>query len=217
MNGIEKIISRMEADAKAERDAITAAAQQKAETIRHDYQATADALQQEAQVRRQAQNAERLEHLNGSSQMACRQRVLAVKQEVIDEAFSQAAQQLTQLPAEQYVPLLAALAADNGVGDEEILLSAADRQAVGQAVVDAANARKSGAAFRLSDETRETGGGLVLRRGKVELQSCCLTERGYPFDKTQKGHRLSVSGLPCPGAGAEAADGAADRTAADHR
>ena len=125
MNGIEKIISRMEADAKAERNAITAAAQQKAETIRHDYQATADALQQEAQVRRQAQNAERLEHLNGSSQMACRQRVLAVKQEVIDEAFSQAAQQLTQLPAEQYVPLLAALAADNGVGDEEILLSAA--------------------------------------------------------------------------------------------
>ena len=176
MNGIEKIISRMEADAKAERDAITAAAQQKAETIRHDYQATADALQQEAQVRRQAQNAERLEHLNGSSQMACRQRVLAVKQEVIDEAFSQAAQQLTQLPAEQYIPLLAALAADNGVGDEEILLSAADRQAVGQAVVDAANARKSGAAFRLSDETRETGGGLVLRRGKVEL-NCGCTEK----------------------------------------
>ena len=176
MNGIEKIISRMEADAKAERDAITAAAQQKAETIRHDYQATADALQQEAQVRRQAQNAERLEHLNGSSQMACRQRVLAVKQEVIDKAFAQAAQQLTQLPAEQYVPLLAALAADNGVGDEEILLSAADRQAVGQAVVDAANARKAGAAFRLSDETRETGGGLVLRRGKVEL-NCGFNEK----------------------------------------
>ena len=59
MNGIEKIISRMEADAKAERDAVTAAAQQKAESIRHDYQATADTLQQEAQVRRQAQNAER--------------------------------------------------------------------------------------------------------------------------------------------------------------
>ena len=176
MNGIEKIISRMEADAKAERDAITAAAQQKAESIRHDYQATADTLQQEAQVRRQAQNAERLEHLNGSSQMACRQRVLAVKQEVIDEAFAQAAQQLTQLPAEQSVPLLAALAADNGVGDEEILLSAADRQAVGQAVVDAANARKPGAAFRLSDETRETGGSLVLRRGKVEL-NCGFTEK----------------------------------------
>ena len=175
MNGIEKIISRMEADAKAERDAITAAAQQKAESIRHDYQATADALQQEAQVRRQDQNAERLEHLNGSSQMACRQRVLAVKQEVIDEAFAQAAQQLTQLPAEQYVPLLAALAADNGVGDEEILLSAADRQAVGQAVVDAANGKKPGAGFTLAADTRETGGGVVLQRGRMEI-NCGFTE-----------------------------------------
>ena len=60
--------------------------------------------------------------------------------------------------------------------DAHRLLSAADRQAVGQAVVDAANARKAGAAFRLSDETRETGGGLVLRRGKVEL-NCGFTEK----------------------------------------
>lgn len=176
MNGMDKIIRRMESDAQAERDAIAAAAEQKAAAIRHDYQATADSMQQDALVRRKAHNAERLEHLKGSSQMACRQRVLAAKQEIIDEAFSQAAQALTRLPKEQYIPLLAALAADNGVGDEEILLSAADRAAIGQAVVDAANAAKPGAAFRLSAETRETGGGLVLRRGKVEL-NCGFTEK----------------------------------------
>ena len=85
------------------------------------------------------------------------------------ESFSRAAEALTQLPSQQYIPLLAGLAVQNGAGDEEIILSAADRQAVGQAVVDAANAQKPGAAFRLSDETRELGGGLVLRRGKVEL------------------------------------------------
>ena len=176
MNGIEKIIQRMEADAKAERDSITAAAQTQAAAIRHDYQVTADTMQQDAQVRRLAQNAERLEHLNGSSQMACRQRVLAAKQELIDVAFSRAAEALTQLPSQQYIPLLAGLAVQNGAGDEEIILSAADRQAVGQAVVDAANAQKPGAAFRLSDETRETGGGLILRRGKVEL-NCGFAEK----------------------------------------
>lgn len=176
MNGMDKIIRRMESDAQAERDAIAAAAEQKAAAIRHDYQATADSMQQDALVRRKAHNAEHLEHLKGSSQMACRQRVLAAKQEIIDEAFSQAAQALTRLPKEQYIPLLAALAADNGVGDEEILLSAADRAAIGQAVVDAANAAKPGAAFRLSAETRETGGGLILRRGKVEL-NCGFTEK----------------------------------------
>ena len=176
MNGMEKILQRMETDAKAERDAITADAQQKAEAIRHDYRSTADAMLQDAQTRRQSQNAERLEHLKGSSQMACRQRVLAAKQEVIDVAFSRAAEALTQLPSQQYIPLLAGLAVQNGAGDEEIILSAADRQAVGQAVVDAANAQKPGAAFRLSDETRETGGGLILRRGKVEL-NCGFAEK----------------------------------------
>ena len=35
---------------------------------------------------------------------------------------------------------------------------------MGAAVVDAANARKPGASFHLSGETRDTGGGLVLRR-----------------------------------------------------
>ncbi len=176
MNGMEKILQRMETDAKAERDAITADARQKAEAIRHDYRSTADAMLQDAQTRRQSQNAERLEHLKGSSQMACRQRVLAAKQEVIDVAFSRAAEALTQLPSQQYIPLLAGLAVQNGAGDEEIILSAADRQAVGQAVVDAANAQKPGAAFRLSDETRETGGGLILRRGKVEL-NCGFAEK----------------------------------------
>ena len=176
MNGMEKILQRMETDAKAERDAITADARQKAEAICHDYRSTADAMLQDAQTRRQSQNAERLEHLKGSSQMACRQRVLAAKQEVIDVAFSRAAEALTQLPSQQYIPLLAGLAVQNGAGDEEIILSAADRQAVGQAVVDAANAQKPGAAFRLSDETRETGGGLILRRGKVEL-NCGFAEK----------------------------------------
>ena len=187
MNGIEKIIQRMEADAKAERDSITAAAQTQAAAIRHDYQVTADTMQQDAQVRRLAQNAERLEHLNGSSQMACRQRMLAAKQAVIDEAFARAAQELTHLPQEQYVPLLASLAAENGTGDEEIILSAADRDAVGQAVVDAAKAKKPGAAFRLSDETRELGGGLVLRRGTVEL-NCGFTERLRRLRQEESSH-----------------------------
>ena len=85
-------------------------------------------------------------------------------------------QRLSSLPQAEYIDLLAALAAENGSGDEELLLSAKDREAVGPAVVKAANARKAGAAFRLSEETRETGGGLVLRRGRVEL-NCSFTEK----------------------------------------
>lgn len=176
MNGLEKIVARMEADTQAACDALAASAAENAAAILRDCQAQADAAAQDSVQRAAAQAAAHLEHLNGSSQLACRQRVLAAKQQLIDEAFARTAQALTALPQAAYVDLLASLAAENGSGDEELLLSKADRGAVGAAVVEAANAKKPGAAFRLSEETRDTGGGLVLRRGRVEL-NCSFTEK----------------------------------------
>ena len=176
MNGLDKIIARMESDIRAECDALAANAAENAAAIRRDYQAQADAAARDSAQRAQTQAAEHLEHLNGSSQLACRQRVLAAKQQLIAEAFARTAQALAALPQADYIDLLAALAAENGSGDEELLLSARDREAVGAAVVDAANARKPGASFHLSGETRDTGGGLVLRRGRVEL-NCSFTEK----------------------------------------
>ena len=145
MNGLDKIIARMESDIRAECDALAANAAENAAAIRRDYQAQADAAARDSAQRAQTQAAEHLEHLNGSSQLACRQRVLAAKQQLIDEAFARTAQALAALPQADYIDLLAALAAENGSGDEELLLSARDREAVGAAVVDAANARKPGA------------------------------------------------------------------------
>ncbi len=176
MNGLEKIVARMEADTQAACDALAASAAENAAAILRDCQAQADAAAQDSAQRAAAQAAEHLEHLNGSSQLACRQRVLAAKQQLIDEAFARTAQALTALPQAAYIDLLASLAAENGSGDEELLLSKTDRDAVGAAVVEAANAKKPGAAFRLSEETRDTGGGLVLRRGRVEL-NCSFTEK----------------------------------------
>ena len=171
MNGLDKIIARMEADTRVECDALAANAAGNADAILRDYQAQADAVARDSAQRAETQAAEHLEHLNGSSQLVCRQRVLAAKQQLIDEAFARTAQALAALPQADYIDLLAALAAENGSGDEELLLSAHDRETVGAAVVDAANAKKPGTAFRLSDETRDTGGGLVLRRGRVAAAS----------------------------------------------
>lgn len=176
MNGLDKIIARMEADTRVECDALAANAAGNADAILRDYQAQADAVARDSAQRAETQAAEHLEHLNGSSQLVCRQRVLAAKQQLIDEAFARTAQALTALPQADYIDLLASLAAENGSGDEELLLSKTDRDAVGAAVVEAANAKKPGAAFRLSEETRDTGGGLVLRRGRVEL-NCSFTEK----------------------------------------
>ena len=175
MNGLEKIVARMEADTQAACDALAASAAENAAAILRDCQAQADAVTRDSAQRAEAQAAEHLEHLNGSSQLACRQRVLAAKQQLIDEAFARAAQALAALPQAEYVDLLAALAAENGSGDEELLLSAHDRETVGAAVVDAANGKKPGAGFTLAADTRETGGGVVLQRGRMEI-NCGFAE-----------------------------------------
>jgi len=142
MNGLDKIIARMESDIRAECDALAANAAENAAAIRRDYQAQADAAARDSAQRAQTQAAEHLEHLNGSSQLACRQRVLAAKQQLIDEAFARTAQALAALPQADYIDLLAALAAENGSGDEELLLSARDREAVGAAGGGAGTASK---------------------------------------------------------------------------
>ena len=60
-------------------------------------------------------------------------------------------------------------------GAEALVFSAADRDTVGQAVVDAANGKKPGAGFTLAADTRETGGGVVLQRGRMEI-NCGFAE-----------------------------------------
>ena len=97
------------------------------------------------------------------------------EQRMLDEAFARAADALLKLPRPEYIDLLASLAAENGQGGEALVFSAADRDTVGQAVVDAANGKKPGAGFTLAADTRETGGGVVLQRGRMEI-NCGFAE-----------------------------------------
>lgn len=176
MNGLEKINQRIRQDGSDEIAAIQAEAEGRVRSIRADFRAQIVQMEAEAAERRARTVAERLERLGGSAEMERRQLLLAAKQGCIDEAFARAAQALRDLPRQDYVALLARLAAENGSGDEELVLSAADRDTVGPAVVAAANALKPGAAFTLSSESRDLSGGLVLKRGPVEV-NCTFDTR----------------------------------------
>ena len=176
MNGLEKINQRIRRDGQAEVDAILAEAGKRIEVAQAGYKAQAAQLTADAEAKRQQTVAERLERLAGSADMERRQMLLSAKQGCIDDAFAKAADALRALPQDAYIALLAKLAADNGSGAEELILSGADREAVGTAVVAAANAAKPGAAFTLSAETRELGGGLVLKKGPVEINCAFDTQ-----------------------------------------
>ena len=171
MKGTEKIIAHIQSDAQAQCDAVLAAAKEKCDAIREDYAkqaAEAYAERIRAGVKSCADEGESAARLG---RMEAKKTLLAVKQEMISRSFDEAAKQLVSLPEEQYVALLAKLAAAASVtGEEEIVLNAADRARVGEAVVKAANEKLGEKGkLTLSDAAGEFDGGLILRRGNIEV------------------------------------------------
>ena len=175
MKGTEKIIAHIQSDAQAQCDAVLAAAQEQCDAIREDFAkqaAEAYAERIRAGVKSCADEGESAARLG---RMEAKKTLLAVKQEMISRSFDEAAKQLVSLPEEQYVALLAKLAAAASVtGEEEIVLNAADRACVGEAVVKAANEKLGEKGkLTLSEAEGEFDGGLILRRGNIEVN--CTT------------------------------------------
>ena len=169
MKGTEKIIAHLPADAKAQADAILAQTELQCAEIRKSYEAQAKERYAE-KIRRGVKtcqdNIDSVERIN---QMEARKAILALKQEMVSKSFEEACRMLVQLPRDKYIELLAKLAARSSVtGDEEIVLNAADRAAVGAAVVEKANTLVSGGKLSLSAATGDFAGGLILRRGSIE-------------------------------------------------
>lgn len=173
MNGIEKITERILADAQLEVDETLSKAQAEATKIRTYYETQANKERDEI-VRRGAERAkEREGNLAGAAQLEARKDTLAAKQKMLDQAFAKAASKMAEISGADYVNLLASLAANAAFsGNERIVLSDEDRGKYGEAVVKAANERLSKAGkpanLSLSDDTRATGGGLLLSDGKIE-------------------------------------------------
>jgi len=171
MKGTEKIIAHIQSDAQAQCDAILAKAQERCGEIRADFAQKAAAAYGErirTGVKACADEGDSAARLG---RMEAKKTLLALKQEMIAKSFALAEQKLLSLDDEAYVALLAKLAADSAVtGEEEIVLNAADRARVGEAVVKAAN-EKLGDKGRLtlSPAVGEFEGGLILRRGNIEV------------------------------------------------
>ena len=169
MKGTEKIIAHIQADAKAQADAILAQSELQCAEIRRSYEA--QAKERYGEKIRQGVKAcqDSIDSVERINQMEAKKSILALKQEMVSKSFEKACDMLTALPEEQYVALLAKLAAQASVsGDEEIILNARDKAAVGAAGVEKANALLPAGKLSLSAATGDFAGGLILKRGSIE-------------------------------------------------
>lgn len=175
MKGTEKIIAHIRSDAQAQVDAILAQAEQQCAGIRSDYDKQAAALYAERLRAGVKQTQDRVDSVQRIARMEGRKELLAAKQEMVSRSFEKAREQIVSLPEDRYVAFLAKLAADAAVtGEEEIVLNARDRERLGEKLVRAANERLENGRLRLSEDTGDFAGGLILRRGSIAVN--CTVE-----------------------------------------
>ena len=140
MEGIEKIIARILQDAEDEAAALKAEAQTQAEEILTRAREEAAKISADLENRGQKAADERLERLSSAAGMERRKLELAAKQQVLQEAFEKALDDLCELPEQEYIALLTALVLEaSTTGKEKIIFSVRDRARIGKQVVVAAN------------------------------------------------------------------------------
>ena len=174
MNGIEKITAKLEAEARAEIDAVNAETAAKCREIKKEYEKKA---QDEYWKRVQAGTKScenRVERMASAADMEAKKSILAFKQEIVSKAFDRAVENITHMPRDKYIAFLAGQTAKAAsAGNEELIFNARDRKAVGADTAKAANAllKKNGidGGVTVSDETREIPGGIIVKRGDVEV------------------------------------------------
>lgn len=166
MNGMEKIRARIAEDAKAELDQIAADTKAQVDEINAKAQAEGKALAEEMLARGKKQAAERKERLASSAQMEQKKMELAVKQEVISQAFDKALEDLCSRPQKEYADLLLSLVLSSvSSGKESLIFSSKDKDTVGKDVVARANeALAQGKAPELPPVITESKAGALLEK-----------------------------------------------------
>lgn len=170
MTGIEKIIARLEAEAKAEQEAMRAEAAARSGALLADCREKAEAIYKAELRSGKAACALQGERLQSAAEMESKKLLLKCKQELVGAVFEHAVERLSHLAGDQYVAFLVrqVLAAVE-TGDEELVFSPRDARKYGQDVIWTANARLgSRGRLRLAQETRDIPGGVIVKRGNVE-------------------------------------------------
>ena len=174
MKGIDKITSRILADAEAECAAVRKESDERCAAIK----AEAEKKAQEEYwrlVREGVKDTEqRIQRMDRTARLEAKKSVLNMKQEAVSRAFELARDRIAELPERDYVGFLARQAAEAAIsGQEEVIFCERDRAAVGAKAVKAANellaAKGMPAMLTLSDATREMAGGLMLKQGDIEV------------------------------------------------
>lgn len=179
MEGIQNITARILEEAEEKRSAIEKEAAKVCREIRAQNELQAGEYYRELMNEGLHDIEQKVSRIGRNAKLEGRKSLLGEKQRFVEEAFELSKRKLRELPKEGYVSFFSALAAEAAVtGEEEIVLSAEEKEALGAELVEAANLKLQAmgkkAALRLSEKDEKTGGGFIMRRG--EISTNCTIE-----------------------------------------
>ena len=178
MNGIDKIIARIEADAIAEAEKTTREAQEKAAALREEYNLQAQDRYRQVFRLGLAETEERLRRLEKTADMEAKKNILVFKQEVVASVFDAAEARILNFSDDEYLAFLTekALRAITD-GTEEIILNAADKHKYADRLLQALRAAFAAEgkpeSFSVAGQPGDFRAGLIIRRGSVYI-NCTL-------------------------------------------
>ena len=171
---LEAIVAKILKDAREKASHIEREKNAQIQSIQSECEETVRALQEASSKRAERLAEDQRKRLISMAELDIRKEVLGLKQELIGTAFEKAVIQLLEGDTERYSALLKKLIFDaNLEGDEELILNPRDREKMGDGFIGELNetflkAGKKGK-LRLSRESRPIRGGVILRRGRKEV------------------------------------------------
>ncbi|MCL1827915.1 MAG: V-type proton ATPase subunit E [Oscillospiraceae bacterium] len=174
MNGIEKIIARIDSEARSEVEAVSADAQKQCEEIKEKYDKAAKDEYWKI-VKAGVKTCElHIQRMSKTAAMESKKSVLSLKQEMVSLAFEKAKELIRAFPSDRYTDFLAGMATQAAVtGSEEIILNESDRKQFGDETVRKANAMLKAKGLPgklvLSKVTKPILGGVTVKSGDIEV------------------------------------------------
>lgn len=163
---IEKITAAITSEAAAESEEILMAAKMESKGILEEAMAV---IQEKTKQELEVAEDEKKKIISRRKSVAdidSKKKVLAKKQEMINQCFDQAIENILNLPEAEYVDFLVALSKDMDIAEADLIFNEKDKNGVGPKV-----AKALGNGFKVSDEIRNIRGGYIIQKGQVFIDN----------------------------------------------
>lgn len=178
LNGLDNMTKKILSDAQSYADEVKKNSTVKIDQILADYNGQVDALSRQMAADAKAEAEMVITRARSQAALNERNELLRAKQEMIDETFAQACDNIVNMPRDEYVALLSKLVAKYQTGAAEIILNERDRDGIGADLLKKIVMNKLKnidiSLVKISKSCGNFKGGLILRQGDIDTN--CTVE-----------------------------------------